>query len=91
MEAKFLKRCKQFHDNDNNDTESSSQQTVQEQGESAMLQRLEECLSSTLNGYLDGLKMDMAGVLLTLLIATVKQRMLQVATSLLLTLMVTVP
>ena len=26
MEGRFLKRCKQFHDNDKNDTESSSQQ-----------------------------------------------------------------
>ncbi len=34
MEGRFLKRCKQFHDNDKNDTESSSQQTVQEQGKS---------------------------------------------------------
>ena len=34
MEGRFLKRCKQFHDNDKNDTESSSQQTVPEQGES---------------------------------------------------------
>lgn len=34
MEGRFLKRCKQFHDNDKDDTESSSQQTVQEQGES---------------------------------------------------------
>ena len=34
FEARFLKRCKQFHDKEDNETEGSSTQGLQEQRES---------------------------------------------------------